>query len=115
LGERLSTGQLGAYRILGTDAALILAVNTTRDSLIRALWVVGLGGNVGFRPKANVALMGKVLTDCDLIAAASDCKAIRIEPGDRPDWKSHLLPRFGYRPLDVDGVTVMQKELAYGP
>lgn len=113
LGERVSKGQVGAYR-LGDDAAVVMAVNFTKDTGKLALWVMSLGGTIGWRPKANLKLMETALTDCMEIASASKCKAIRIEPGDRPDWKLRLLPRFGFETLDVDGVTIMQKDVMNG-
>lgn len=114
LFQRLSTNQIGAYRLVGSDAALILAVNTTKDTGQRALWALSLGGVVGRRPKDNLRLMGAALRDSEEIARCSDCKAIRIEPGTRPEWKPKLLPLFGFEPLTIEGVTIMQKVLTDG-
>src|SRR6185369_2973715 len=109
LRERIEERQVGAYRIRGSDAALILSVNTTIDTNRRALWVAALGGTVGRRPKENLRLMQTVLADCEVIARTSLCTADRIEPGERPDWKLRLLPMFGFRPIDCKGLTIMQK------
>lgn len=88
-----------------------MTVGMTRDTAQRALWIVNLDGQIGHRPKDNLCLMQAVFEDCDDIARASDCAVIRIEPGERSGWKRRMLPDFGFMPLTVGDVTVMQKEI----
>lgn len=88
-----------------------MTVGMTKDTAQRALWIVNLDGQIGHRPKDNLCLMQAVFEDCDDIARASDCTVIRIEPGERSGWKRRMLPDFGFMPLTVGDVTVMQKEI----
>lgn len=109
--ERLLFSTASAFKIKGTDAGIVLSIGRTTDGNRLALWIMALGGNVGYRPKRNSELMETVLEDVNLIAVNAGCDEIRIEPGDRPDWKSRILPNFGFEPHTVSGKTVMRKVL----
>lgn len=109
--QRLIDQTAFAYRINGTDAGLVLSANRTSDSGQIALWVVSLFGTVGLRPKANRDLMRRVLDEVTDMARDADCEEVRIEQGDRFDWKLRLLPDMGFDRLDVGGKFVMRKAI----
>lgn len=110
---RLLANKAGAYRIDGTDAALVLSVGLTKDTDVRALWIEMLGGKVGFRPKQNLQLMHSVLLEIGLISQQSGCVEMRAELKlKRPDWRKHVLPAVGFEPVEIDGSIVMRKALA---
>lgn len=100
-----------AYHINGTDAGLVLSIGRTKDSGQIALWIMSLFGKVGQRPKSNRELMAAVLEEVTQLAARIGCAEIRVEPGDRPDWKLRLLPSMGFERLDLGTKTVMRKAI----
>lgn len=111
LMQRLIDRTAFAYRIKGTDAGLVLSAGRTQDSGKIALWVVSLFGAVGLRPKANLDLMRRVLEEVTDMARGADCDEVRIEQGDRFDWKLRLLPEMGFERLEVGGKFVMRKAI----
>lgn len=114
LSGRLSRGEVGAFLITGTDAALILSVAIARDSGRRGLWVEALGGSVGGSPKKNKTLIGSVLKDCEVLARASECTEIRIETSTRSALKLRLFTTFGFEPVVAADVRVMRKVIEHG-
>lgn len=90
--------QVGVYWIIGTNAFVVLSEGVSKRSGNLALWIENAAGDVGQRPKANLATMGEVLADCETIARTDNCMEVRIEPGTRTEWKGRLLPRFGFEP-----------------
>lgn len=109
--QRLIDQTAFAYRIEGTDAGLVLSAGRATDNGKIALWVVSLFGSVGLRPKANRDLMRRVLAEVSELARDADCEEVRIERGDRFDWKLRLLPDMGFERLDVGGKFVMRKAI----
>lgn len=109
--DKLLNGKAGAYRISGTDAALILSVGTTIDTNVSALWITSLGGAAGWRPHRNKQILASVLDDCEAIARASNCTEIRIEAGTRTGLKLRLFQAFGFEAKRLPHTIVMRKAL----
>lgn len=108
---RLSRGEISAYHVIGTQAAIILSIATARDSGAKGMWIESLGGTVGGSAKANRRLLGSVLRDCEMLARASHCSEIRIEAGNRTALKHRLFVAFGFEIYPVENTTVMRKAL----
>lgn len=109
LQERLTGREAAAYRIDGTDAALIMSVGTTKGTGARALWIEGLGGHVGRNGTKNRRLLGAVLDECAAFARASDCDEIRIEANNRSALKLRLFTAFGFEEGRLPGSTFLRK------
>lgn len=111
---KLASGWAGAYRIEGTKAALVISVGRTVDTDLPALWIEGLAGEIGHRPKANLRLMGEVFAQCETIARSLGCAELRIEANTRTSWKTALLPRFGFVPVRVGDRHIMRRLVTDG-
>jgi hypothetical protein len=107
----LLNGRAGAYRIAGTDAALILSAGRTVDTDVPALWITSLGGVAGWRPHRNKQILAAALEDCEAIARASNCTEIRIEAGTRTGLKLRLFQNFGFEAKRLPTTIVMRKAL----
>lgn len=112
LRERLASGIAVAFRIVGTDAALVISTGTTKDSGASALWIEGVGGNIGFRPHQNRDLIRHVVGECEALAHRLGCSEMRIEAGSRLGWKARLLPTLGFQTAHVAGATFMRKAIS---
>lgn len=111
---KLESGWAAAFRIKGTEACIVLGFNETVDTNEPCLWIEDLVGRVGFRPKANLRLMGTVLRECETHARRLGCTEIRIEANSRLGWKETLLPCFGFEPKHVNQYMVYRKGLLDG-
>jgi hypothetical protein len=110
----LERGESRAFHIVGTDAVLVLAAGKAKDTGAVALWIESLGGNVGYRPKENAAVLAQVLRDCDAIARLAGCTEIRIEAERRLPLKERLFVRHGFSRTTVLGKPLMRKALKHG-
>jgi hypothetical protein len=93
---KLLSGWAGAFHIGGTDAEIVVSVGVTRDTDEIAIWVEELTGTVGNKPKANLKLMRDVLDEVGQLGRPLGCTELRIETGERPQWKGALLPALGF-------------------
>lgn len=109
---KLESGWAAAFRIKGTEACIVLGFNETVDTNEPCLWIEDLVGRVGFRPKANLRLMGTVLRECETHARRLGCTEIRIEAERRDDWQKVILPRFGFEAIRVNQKSVYRKALS---
>lgn len=100
-------GYAAEFRIGGTDATIKVSVGQTSDTDAYAFWIEALEGRVGFRPKANLALMAVIIAECEGMARQFGCTEMRVEFGTRMGWKARLLPALGFE----DNSSVMRKEL----
>lgn len=108
---RLASREAVAFRLKGTDAALVLSTAWTADTGKPALWIECVGGTVSNRPKDNLRIMRAVLAECEALATRFKCKELRIEGGSRAGWKLRLLPALGFERIELPSGFVMRKAL----
>jgi hypothetical protein len=111
LADRLMAGEVGAYLVAGTDAAIVLSVARAAPDNTRTLWVESLGGKASSKPKENTAILAEALAECEMIARASECSEIRIEAGSRTNLKRRLFTKFGFEVFTFDRFEVLRKAL----
>jgi hypothetical protein len=114
LRERLEDLSAVAFRIDGTDAAIVASVDTTKDSGALALWIEALGGDVGLPPHKGWALLQAVIAECEQIARRFGCAEMRIEGKGRLGWKERQLPKLGFERLELPTGICMVKVLSDG-
>lgn len=114
LRSRLEDMSAVAFRIEGTDAAIVASMSTSKDNGALALWVEDLGGAAGFRPHENWALLQKAIGECEQIARRFGAVELRIEGNGRLGWKQRLLPKLGFNRLDLPTGICMIKVLENG-
>lgn len=114
LRSRLERLEAVAFKIEGTKAAIVASVDTTKDSGALALWIEALGGDVGFQPHENWALLQGVVAECEQIARRFGCSEMRIEGKGRLGWKERLLPKLGFQRLELPTGICMTKVLSDG-
>lgn len=112
LPERLLTGEAAALRIAANDALLIVQIGPDVDAH-KTMWIAGVIGAFGFRPKRNLWAMRAVLDNCEALASQTGCAELCINAETRGIWKEHILPLFGFEPFDVSGRAIMRKRLQW--
>lgn len=112
LRARLVDLEAVAFRIAGTEAAIVASVNTTKDNGALALWIEALGGHVGARPHEGFALLRSVIDECAQLARRFGCVELRVEGKGRLGWKERLLPKLGFERRDLPTGICMVKVLS---
>lgn len=111
LAWRLEDRRALAYQIGASRAAVVITFGKAKDSGAFALWIAGVGGKLGFRPKTNLRIINQVLVDVEAMARVMCCDEIRVDSGTRMDWKRNLLPLFGFVEKPLGEAFVMRRVL----
>lgn len=104
-------GWAAAFAVPGTDAAILVSVGKTKDSDILALWVEGLRGSLGMRPKENAARARETLDHLAEMGRHCGCTELRIEANSRLGWKTALLTKLGFELSRLGDGSVMRKAI----
>lgn len=104
-------GWATAFEVPGTDAAVLVSVGVTKDTQASALWVEGLRGTIGRRPKQNAALASALLDELAAMGRGLGCTEMRIEANSRVGWKTALLTKLGFELKHVGDGAVMRKAI----
>lgn len=104
-------GWAAAFAVPGTDAAILVSVGKTKDSDRLALWVEGLRGSLGMRPKENAERARATIGQLAEIGHRIGCAELRVEANSRLGWKTALLTKLGFELSRVGDGSVMRKAI----
>lgn len=109
--RRLLDGNATAYRVSGTETAVVTSIGKTKDTDTTAMWVIALGGKSKAGPHENYGIIRDVVSECEQIARDHDCSEIRIEAKNRGALKCRLFEPMGFVAETILGGLVLRKVL----